>query len=180
MIKADRAVTWIGGVTVVGILWLSILWLSVPSFLILATPARMVESLWYSLPDGARSKALYDLLGTSASVMASLALAALYFMLSSRVERRPDQARRVLPWSAALVMVLSASWYAVTWDDGKQYQGPAFVYVNLALSAGAVLSMAAIAICWRSWRSPALPMFFLWWEFAWVLGCAFPWFGETF
>jgi hypothetical protein len=180
MIKADRAIPWIGSLTIVGVLWVSIPWLSLPSFLILATPASMVESLWDSLPDGARSNSLHDILGIGANVVASLALAALFFVLSRAVERRPDRARRVLPWSAAVLMVLSAMWYAVTWEDGNQYQGPGFVYLNVALSAGAVFSLAAIAICWRAWRGPALPMFFLWWEFVWVLGCAFPWFGESF
>ncbi len=97
-----------------------------------------------------------------------------------RVQRQPDRARRILPWSAAVLIMLSATWYFVNWSDGTQYQGPGFVYLNLALSAGAVLAMVTIAICWKSWRSPALPMLFLWWEFVWVFGCAFPWFGESF
>lgn len=139
-----------------------------------------MESLWYSLPEGERSKPLYYILVTSANAVVALAPAALFFVLCRKVQRNPDRARRILPWSAAVLIALSASWYVIGWEDGRQYQRPGFVYLNLALSAGAVFAMGAIAICWRSWRTPALPMLFLWSEFVWGLGCAFPWLGETF
>ncbi|HEY7767231.1 hypothetical protein [Longimicrobium sp.] len=179
MRRVERALPWVGSITIIGVVCASILWLSVPSFLLLAAPTILVDTLWYSLPDGARSKPLYNFL-TGASLVAALLPAALFFKLARGVERRPDRARRILPWSAAVLIVLSITWYVVGWDYGQQYQGPVFLYLNIALGVGAVFAMGALAICWRSWRSPALPMLFLWFEFAWVLGCAFPWLGETF
>ena len=176
----QRAYPWIGAVGIIAVLCASILWLSVPSFLLLAFPGHLAESFWYSLPDGTRTEPLYHVLVTIAHVVAALVPAALYIVLCRRVRRHPDRARRILPWSAGALMVLSASWYVAGWNFGMQYQGSFFVSLNLMVSGAFVVALAAVGVCWRSWRGPSLPVLFLWLEFAWVFACAFPWLGETF
>lgn len=180
MLNAQRAIPWIGGAAVAAVQAMSVIWLSVPSVLLLATPGHLAESSWYSLPDNVRSQALYYILTTIATVVGLFVPAALFFLLSKKVARHPDRARRYLAASAVGLLALSAWWYMASWSHGLQYQGSGFIYLNLALSGSALLSMVAVAVCWRLWRTPALPMLFLWLEFAWVLGCAFPWLGETF
>ena len=180
VINSERSIPWIGGVGTAAVQAISVVWLSVPSVLLLAIPTYLAESSWYSLPEDARSRALYDVLVTVATLFGAVIPALLFFVLSRKVARAPERARRYLVGSAIALMVLSAWWYTASWSDGLQYQGSVFIYVNLALSGALLFSIAAVAVCWRSWRTPALPMLFLWLEFAWVLGCAFPWLGETF
>lgn len=112
--------------------------------------------------------------------LGALVPGALYLVLARRVARRPERARRGLLASAVVLAALSAWWYMVSWEYGLRYQGTGFIYLNLALGAAAVISLGVIAVCWRSRPTPALPMLFLWIEFVWALGCAFPWLGETF
>lgn len=178
-LATPAAIRWLGSAALLGIVAASVLWLSVPSFLFVAMPAAVAESGWYSLPEG-RSEALYHALVGVTTLAGGLLPAVLFFLLARRVERDSDRARRILPWSAAVLAVLSACWYIMGWGYGMRYQGAVFLWLNLALSAGIVFALAALAACWRTWRGPALPMLFLWFEFAWVFACAFPWLGETF
>jgi hypothetical protein len=180
MLSAQRAIPWIGGAGIATLLAVSMFWLTVPSLLLVGTPVSLAESYWYSLPDGTRSRALYYVLTTVATIVGVLVPAASYVLLSRSVARHPVRARRYLVASALVLAILSACWYATGWSYGLKYQGRGFIYVNLAFGCAMVLALAAVAVRWRSRPTPALPMLFLWLEFAWVLVCAFPWLGETF
>jgi hypothetical protein len=174
MPNAQRAISWIGAAGVAAVLYFSLIWLSVPVFLLLGVPVH---------PGAARfeeSPALYDVFIVVATVVCTLIPAAAFFLLSRKVARSPDRAWRYLVPSAIGLLALSAWWYTATWSDGLWHQGSTFVYVNVSFSAAALLTMVALAMWWRPRRDPALPMLFLWLEFAWMLGCAFPWLGETF
>jgi hypothetical protein len=174
MLTAQRAISWIGAAGVAAVLYVSLLWLSVPSFLLLGMPVHLGAARFGGSP------ALYDPFIVVATVVCMLIPAAVFFLLSRKVERSPGRAWRYLVPSVIGLVALSAWWYTATWSAGLSHQGSTFVYANLALSAVALVSMGALAVWWRSRRTPALPMLFLWLEFAWVLGCAFPWLGETF
>jgi hypothetical protein len=181
MLNTQRAIPWIGGAGGAAVLVASIIWLSVPSVLLLGFPVHFAEAQWFSLlPDGVGSFVVTDILTAVTAVVCTLVPVGLFFVLSRKVERSPSRAWRYLVASALGLVALSALWYAANWNAGLHYQGTSFVYLNLATSAAALLSMVALAVCWRWWRAPTIPMLFLWLEFAWVLGCAFPWFGETF
>jgi drug/metabolite transporter (DMT)-like permease len=129
---------------------------------------------------GRAIQGLHSILTTFAMILGALVPGALYWVLARKAARRPERAKRVLLASAAVLAALSAWWYAVSWDYGLRYQGIGFIYLNLALGAAAVIGMGVIAVCWRSRPSPVLPMLFLWIEFVWALGCAFPWLGDPF
>jgi hypothetical protein len=181
MLTSQRAIPWIGAAGVAAVLVVSITWLSVPSVLLLGWPVHLAEAQWFSvLSENASAFVVTNILTAITAVICTLIPVGLFFVLSRKVERSPNRAWRYLVASAVVLVALSAWWYTATWSDGLSYQGSTFVYVNLALSVVALLSMAALAVWWRSRRTPALPMLFLWLEFVWVLGCAFPWLGETF
>ena len=181
MLNAQRTIPWIGGAGVAAVLVASIVWLSVPSVLLLGIPVHLVEAQWFSLlPDSVNSFVVTDILTAVVTVVCTLVPAGLFFVLSRKVGRSPSRAWRYLVASALGLVALSAFWYAANWNAGLQYQGSSFLYVNVALSCAAMLTMIAAAAWWRSRRAPALPMLFLWLEFAWVFGCAFLWLGETF
>lgn len=174
-----RTLPWLGAVTVVVVMVASAFWLSVPSFVLLTLPIHSVERLWYALPEGAASRALYEVLTWTAGIVAALAPAALFFVLARRVGRRPEGAWRWLVGSAVLIALLSAWWHASGWSSGVRYQGMDGIFTNLAYGAVMLLVMAWLAIRGRTRPSPALPILFLLAEFVWVLGFAFPWLGET-
>jgi hypothetical protein len=136
------------------------------------------EHWWYSLPDGSRSKVLYDV-GTSIGAGVYPLLVALIFWLWCTPLRRGENPYpKRTPILALAAVLLSVTYFLVSWRYGLRYQGLSTVLFYIALNA---LALAVLSLGWiqarrrSSWLGSLVVH---WGLFAWLCAFAFPWLGE--
>lgn len=176
-----RAHWWVAG-TAVAVALLSAVALYHPPYSIIGwvasgLPTAVAERFWYSRPEP-RSKALYDLLVTVATLIYPISVATAFWLCC-----RPLRALTALyssrtVWFVVLGIALSILYFVHGWHYGKEYQGidtlRAYILANTA-------TLVTTAIVWYlgkrrdSWGASLVAHAGF---FVWLTVLAFPWLGE--
>lgn len=136
------------------------------------------EHWWYSLPDGSRSIALYNV-GTSIGAVVYPAVVLFAFWFWCTPLRRGESAfpRRTLALALGAIL-LSTVYFVLSWSNGLEYQGLNILVTYIAIS---VATLGALWVGWSVarrhsswWGSLAAH----WGLFFWICVFAFPWIGE--
>jgi hypothetical protein len=102
-----------------------------------------------------------------------------YWLWQPRLFKGAVTVPRRTSWLLAVLSVLSALYFAVSWHYAVLYQGR---NAALWLLGANVVALLLLWWCWRSARASASFMvnaLFHWFLFAWLFLLAFPWLGEA-